>query len=337
MTRRSLVILVAAGLLAAPAFVQASDPIVLMTWGGTWQKAFEELAKEYEQQTRQPVRVVTQATAEVGLSRLKAQAGRPEVDLWTSNPSNLERAIEEDLLQELTPELVPNLTKVPERLRWREGVSAWVSLRGIFYRKDLAPFALTKWEDLWDARLKDKIAAPAASFDPGYFIIMSSLVSGGSERNVDPGFAKLRQLKSNITTFFPSNVHSIRLLEAGEVAVVAWGVLPNVYQYLGPGSKYAFVIPKKPVFVSQTPIAIAKGTPRLKPAAAFVNWVLAEDVQTRLTGAIGAAPANRQARAPEKIRDIMPSLDEIYHIDWRAVTPNLKPWADRYNKEVQTR
>jgi len=48
-----------------------------------------------------------------------------------------------------------------------------------FY-KDLVPFAPTKWQDLWDPRLKGKMAGPAATFDPGYFPLMAAVINGVS-------------------------------------------------------------------------------------------------------------------------------------------------------------
>lgn len=327
--------LVLAALETRPA--AAADPVVVMTWGGVWVKAFEELAQAYEKKTGQPVKVITQGTTEAALAKIKAQAQRPEVDVWTTNVVNLERAVDAGVLADITPELVPNSKKVPAKFRWKEGVSGWLSGRGIFYRKDLVPFKITSWEDLWDARLKDKVAAPAAGFDPGFFPLVVALIAGGNEKNIEPGFEKLRKLRPNITTFYTTNVQSIRLLEAGEVAVVAWGILPNVYSLLGPDSKYQFVLPKKPVFLLPQPMALVKNSPRLKPAAAFLDWVLSEEIQTQLATALGAAPANPQAKAPEKVRDILPSLEDAHAVEWAVLHQRSKEWSDRYNREIQTR
>lgn len=322
--------------LVQPCLALAAEPLVVMTWGGVWLKAFEELGAAYEKETGQPVKVIAQGTTDAALAKIKAQATAPDVDVWTTNVVNLERATEAGVLADITPALVPNIERVPASLRWKQGVSGWVSARGIFYRTDLVPFEIKRWEDLWDPRLKEKVGAPAANFDPGFFPLVASLISGGNEKNMEPGFERLKKLRPNIMTFYTSNVQSIRLLEAGEVGVVAWGILPNVYQLLGPDSKYRFVVPK-PAFLLPQPMALVKNSPRLKEAAAFLNWVLGEEVQTRLATLIGAAPANARARVPEKFRGILPPLEEIHPVDWPTLNASFKAWSDRYTREVQTR
>ena len=321
----------------AAAIAQAqNEPLVLMTWGGVWQKTFDKVAADYQAKTGQVVKVVAQASADAGLARLIAQKAKPEVDLWTPNMVNYGRGLPAGVLAPLNTAGIPNARDVPETLRFSHGITAWVSQRGIFYRKDLVPFVPTRWQDLWDPRMKGKMAGPAATFDPGYFPLMAAVINGGNERNLDPGFAQLRPLRENFVAFYTNNVQSIRMLEAGEVSLIAWGVLPNVISHLGPGSNYAFVIPK-PAFVAETPIAVVAGTPRMKQALDFINYALSPDVQTVLATAFGSAPANSKAKPPEILQQILPELGNVYKVDYDYLSGIMDRVIDRYDREIMQR
>ncbi|MCC7346357.1 MAG: extracellular solute-binding protein [Variibacter sp.] len=312
------------------------EPLVLMTWGGVWQKTFEQVAADYQQATGQPVKVVVQGGGDAGLARLIAQKAKPEIDLWTTNMVNYGRILPAGVLAPLDVAAIPNAKDVPEALRFSHGITAWVSQRGIFYRKDLVPFEPKTWQDLWDPRLKGKMAGPAASFDPGYFPLMASVINGGSERNLDPGFAKLKELRGSFVAFYTNNVQSIRMLEAGEVSLVAWGILPNVINHLGPGSKYALVIPK-PAFVAETPITMIAGRPRVKESQAFINYVLSPEVQTKLATAFGSAPANAKAKPPAILQEILPDASTVYRVDYPYLSSVMNDIIDRYEREIMPR
>ena len=69
----------------------------------------------------------------------------------------------------------------------------------------------------------------------------------------------LKKLKPNIALFFRTDSEAIKFLQAGEAAVTAASLLPNVYPLLGTESKYGFVVPKKPILVSVDQIAVVNG------------------------------------------------------------------------------
>lgn len=325
-----------AWLAAAVAHAAPSQPLTLMTWGGVWQKTFQELAADYKAQTGQEVRIVAQSSADAGLARLIAQKARPEIDLWTPNMVNYSRAVPAGVLAPIARLGLDKAPDVPSDLKLSHAIGAWISQRGIFYRKDLVPFAPKKWEDLWDERFKGKLAAPSATFDPGYFPLMAAVINGGSIQNIDPGFVALARLKPNIATFFTNNVQSIRLLEAGEVAAVAWGVLPNVISYLGRDSKYGFVIPA-PGFHAETPIAVVAGSPNTDAAAAFIKYILTPGPQAKLATALGSAPANEKVPVSDVIKATGFDPKKSYHVDYGALAEKLGSVMDRYDREIMAR
>ena len=344
MQRRHLLTLCSALLLApmatSPAFSQeAAKEIRMMTWGGHWLDIFRPVAEAFEKETGTKVEFVVQSGAADGLNKVMAQRNNPQVDVWTSIASTVQAATKSGLLAPLDPARIPQISKMPKEFVKDTGVSIWLSPRGIFYRKDLAPFEIKTWQDLWDPRLKDKLGVTLA-LDRGSFLIVAALLNNGDEHKIDAGFEKIKSLRDNIHAVYSTDPESIKLLETGEISVVAWGALPNVYRHLGPDSKYTFVMPT-PRFLADIPVSIVKGRPAPQQAAAekFVDFMLRPEYQTIMSSIAGTVPANPAAKIPEKLRTIVPSLPitDVYTVDWTHVNAQYSKWEDRWQREVQVR
>jgi putative spermidine/putrescine transport system substrate-binding protein len=328
-----LVVVVLTGLLMASG---ARAEVIINTWGGAFLEAFNAVQADLEKASGVKVKMTTHPGAAAGLSRLIAQKDNPQVDLFTGIESTAADGGKAGVFEELNPSTIPNMAKVPKELVMPYGVSIWVSLRGIFYRSDLVPFEIKKWEDLWDARLKGKVAT-SVMLDKGNFLIMAALLAGGNEKNIDPGFEKMKALKPNLVLFYKTDSESIKFLQAGEAAVAGWGILPNVFKLLGPGSNYRFVIPEKPQFLAPIPVSLVKGRPNREDSLKVINALLSKEIQEKLAVHLGVVPATPEAKSPEKIRDIVPALKNIYQVNWEVVNANFDKWLDRWNKEIQVK
>lgn len=315
------------------------ERIKVMTWGGHWLDIFKPVAEKFEKDTGIKVDFVVQVGAADGMNKLIAQKSNPQVDVWTSIESTVETASQAGVLAKLDPAQMPNMKAVPDTMRSDYSVAIWQTPRGIFYRKDLVPFKITRWQDLWDPRLKGKVGT-TFTLDRGNFLILAALLNGGSEYKIDQGFAKVAELKDNLHAIYRTDPESIKLLETGEIAVAAWGILPNVYNHLGPDSKYEFVMPA-PRFLATIPVSIVsgRGDKQLRAAEKFVNFMLTPESQTIMASIAGTIPANPKAAAPDKLKAIIPPLPvaEVYNINWSVVNEQYSKWEERWMKEVQVR
>jgi putative spermidine/putrescine transport system substrate-binding protein len=323
---------------AAPAAI-AAPVIKMMTWGGLWLDIFRPVAEDFEKKTGIKVEFVIQSGAADGMTKLAAQRANPQVDVWTSIESTVHAATRNDLLAKIDVGRIPNIDQLPPSMKTDTSVAIWLSPRGIFYRKDLVPFEITRWQDLWDPRLKGKVGV-TFELDRGSFLIMAALLNGGSEKNIGAGFANVKKLKDNIHAVYKTDPESIKLLETGEISVAGWGILPNVYRRLGPDSQYRFVMPA-PRFLATIPISIVKGRGAEQQAAAeaFVNHLLTTESQTVMAAIAGTIPANPKAQVPEKLKAVMPSLPvrDVYNVDWSVVDKNFSDWQDMWAREIQVR
>jgi len=317
--------------------VHAID-INFLTWGGHYLDTFGPLAERFEKETGIKVNLVVQAGARDGLSKITAQKNDPQVDVWFSIESTATAASEAGLLAELKPELIPNLKKLPPELVSKDIAVVALSPRGIAYRKDLVPFAIKDWKDLWDPRLKNKIGMSFV-IDTGSPLVMAALINGGDEKNVEPGFEKMKALKPNIAGFFKTDQESVKYLESGEFAVIGYAILANFNLKLGTDPNLAFVMPESPKFLAQIPAAIVKGRGAEREAAAskFLNFMLSPEAQEYFTARFGQVPANPEAKVSEKLANVIPPLPlkHVHQVDWKTVNANYAAWNDRWNKEIQ--
>ncbi|MBV9858529.1 MAG: extracellular solute-binding protein [Alphaproteobacteria bacterium] len=318
----------------------AATEINFMTWGGHYLDTYNPLVEKFAKQTGNKVNIVVMSGAKDGLTKIMAQKDDPQVDVWLSIESTAAEAEQAGLLSDLRPDLMPNLAALPKGYIGKQTVVMTLSPRGIAYRTDLVPFEIKDWTDLWDPRLKGKIGMSFV-IDTGTPVIMAALLAGGSEKNIDPGFEKMKALKPNLAGFFKTDQESVKFLESGDFAVIGYAILANFYLKMqGESSDVKFVMPPKPKFLASIPGAVVKGrgAEREKVAFQFLDFLLSPESQEWVTSRFGQVPANPKAKLPETLAKVIPPLPltDVYHVDWNVVNANYPAWNDRWNKEIQT-
>ena len=316
----------------------AGEEIVVQTWGGPWGESFKNnVARPFEEKFGIKVITELQESSRIGMTKIIAQKDNPTVDVWTTIPGSVEPVAKLGILATVGEELIPNMANLYPYAKGKDSVGWYIAVRGIFYRKDLVPFEIKDYQDLWDPRLKNRIAAPDISYGGGQFLVICAILGGGSEFKIEPGFEMAKKLKPNIAMFFKSDSDAVKLVESGEAWALGRCLLPNAYKLLSEQpSKYGYAIPKKPLLVSLDQITLLKGK-KLKLAANFVNYMLSPEAQVAHTTALGTFPVNRKARAVENIARISPPMDEIYKVNFDQVNSNLPNWTDWWNREMKTR
>src|SRR5947208_3285211 len=138
--RASLVALAILFAFALPAAAQRT--VVVMTWGGAFMDALNDVKADIENSTGTKIEFVTQASSVAGLQRLEAQKANPQVDLWMTADATAAVALATGIVEPIPVAQIPNLTDIPEKLVFPAGPAIWSSPRGIFYRADKTPFEI---------------------------------------------------------------------------------------------------------------------------------------------------------------------------------------------------
>ncbi len=314
-----------------------AEQLTIQTWGGVWEKGAQAVGDAFAKKYNVTVRYEEQQNTRLGIAKIRAQAGDPQIDVVFSTADALQQAADENLLAPIDVSLAPDLAQLPKQAIHKNSMDVMNILFGFVYRKDLVPFAPEKWDDLLDPRLKGMVASPNAIFAGGRWLIMAALINGGNEHNIGPGFEFLSKLKPNIVSFVATDGESVKVLQSGEASVLAFGLLSDFAKLLGPQSNLRFVIPEgKPVLTSTISVGIpnAKNT---KVAHEFLDYLSTADAQQAYCALIVCTPVNPKAKPPGEISEFRPPADLIYAADWKAINQNLSAWDDRFKKEIQAR
>ena len=331
--RRLSVVLLAA-FAALP--VSAAETLVIQTWSGVWENGARSVGDAFAKKYNVEVRYELQQNTRLGIAKLRAQKDNPTIDIAFSTNDALEQAASEGLLVPIDVKAAPSLAALPAKFVHKYYLEVMNILFGLVYRKDLAPFEITKWSDLADPRLKGKLGVPTAQFAGGRWLIMAALANGGNENNIQPGLDYLKRVKSNILAFYSTDGESVKVLQTGEVAVAGLGILSDFAKLLGPDSNYRFVVPDGPVLTSVVSVGMANP----KNAALslkFVEFLGQPEAQTAYCGIINCTPVNPKALPPDAIKDFRPAPERIYAADFSVINKKLPEWDEWYKKEIQAR
>jgi putative spermidine/putrescine transport system substrate-binding protein len=312
--------------------------IVSTVFGGVWEREYRKAVIEpFERATGIRTQLKLGSSAE-WLTSAMVNRRSPEIDLlMLPYPDNI-RTVMQDLAQPLTPAEIPSLNEVDpvwlSQFR-NNGVGLDYVSYGIAYRRDLVPKPITSWKDLWDPALRGKVSLPQiGGWGSWELIVMAARLHGGSEDNLAPGFAALRELRPNLRQFFRSGVDITNLLTSGEAWVVGMTTHIPPYALIDAGQPVTYVIPSEGGMVGLASYHIAKGTRNAALCQRFIDFALSKPVQEALCNGLVAGPVNRNAQVNASVRERVPPLDRLQLFDWFKIVPQMPALTDRWNREV---
>jgi putative spermidine/putrescine transport system substrate-binding protein len=81
--------------------------------------------------------------------------------------------------------------------------------------------------------------------------------------------------------------------------------------------------------------------PKLQPLGRdLINRLLAPEVQTEFSRAVGTGPTNRRAEVPVELSSLVPlgeaEAQRLIRLDWSYVSQQHAVWLDRWQKEISS-
>jgi putative spermidine/putrescine transport system substrate-binding protein len=265
---------------AAPAV--AADKLVVSTWGGSFRDLIDEaIATKFKAETGAQVEYITGGTID-RLNKAKLAKGAPESDITFTTSHVGWLYVNDGLFETLDLGKVPNSKNLVEQAKVSpQHIGTWGYVYTIGYRPDLLPKGMTfaSWQDLWDPKLKNSLAAP--DFDPSHVIAVSALLAGADPAQWQKGEDKLRALKPNFKAFYTNDANSQQLIGTGETPVQVL-LSMNAYHMIGQGVPITVVIPKEGGVLGVDTVAINKGSKQAELAHKFINIALDPQVQAKI-------------------------------------------------------
>jgi putative spermidine/putrescine transport system substrate-binding protein len=319
--------------------------LVFAFWGGRWEASLREALADFEQQYGVKISWVAGSSVE-NLAKIQAQRGRPQIDLAIMDDIPALQGKKLGVWAKLDDGMLPNKGKLFDLAKFpdNEGSGFGTIVFGLFYNKKL--FAErgwsppTSWLDLFRPEFKGHTIMTSMTSTAGVqTLLIFSRLSGGTERNLEPGWRKMKEFAQTVVAFPRNSPILSQHFERGE----AWiGVWDNAAagQLASTGAPVAFVLPKEGAPVDVLSLHVVKGAPHPKAAHLLINYMLGEKMQPLLAQRVLIGPLNREVKLPPEVAArVVYGAEQIQKLivpDLDYVAEQRPAWVERFTKEIAT-
>jgi putative spermidine/putrescine transport system substrate-binding protein len=329
---------------APPTPTAAANTLVVAGYGGSFETAFQEsIIPGFERTCGCTVTYIPGSSTD-SIAKLKAQQASPQIDVALLDDGPQAQARDAGLVGPLDTAVVP-VDRVVDigRLPGDVGVGFGLTATGIAYNPtwfaERGIPAPTKWSDLADPRLQGALVLPSITNTYGLgLLIGAASQNGGSEQNIEPGFAAVQEIARNAVTFDTTADVSNYFLQ-GQAAASVWGV-SRVSTLAAKDFPVQFVYPEGGAMALVTTANVVAGAPHAELAQKFVAHLLDPAVQAELARATyDGAVVPGVTLEPDLESKIVGAdeVDRLRKLDWATINRDRAAWTERWNREVEVR
>jgi putative spermidine/putrescine transport system substrate-binding protein len=167
---------------------------------------------------------------------------------------------------------------------------------------------------------------------------MLAQANGGDLKNMDPGFAKMKEVAENVVNF-DTTADLSKYFQQGEAWVGVW--TNSEANAFSTTTKFPldFVYPKEGSPALMTTANVVKGAPHQKLAEALLNYMIGEQAQTDIAQKLGFGPVNELVKlSPEAAAKVTygpEAANRLVQMDWGTINTSRPSWTDRWNREIE--
>ena len=307
--------------------------LVAQGFGGQGQDAVQATTFDWLDKTTGAKSSQVPMQSAPAFARMRAETANPEIDMYVFSGGQEVVAAKEGFTQPLGD--IPALSRISANLKDPGG--HWVTwgaiAEGILYRTDKIKEKPTSYKDFLRPELQGHIAFPAISNGYGLdFLIMLARTHGGSERNIEPGFAALKKISAKATIFrAASDVQT--LFTQGDVWMLPYDSA-TAARARAQGVPIAFAVPTEGSPAVFLTAVIARNTKNADLARATINRLLSPEAQTEVARAVAWGPTNPDTKLPPDVAANIPPVTALLNLDRDYINANRSAWTDRWNREI---
>ncbi|NOU96861.1 extracellular solute-binding protein [Paenibacillus sp. LMG 31456] len=274
------------------------------------------------------------------VAKVKAQKASPQIDVTIVEGGEQEAGRVEGLWEPLTDKDIPNMKKVGEDLKVKDnsGIAVNFTPMGISYNAEVVKAkglpVPQSWNDLAKPEMKGNItlAEMSSNFGRSAFIMLA-YANGGSEKNMDPGFEKLKTIAGYMPTFAKSAAQLQQNMQNKTAVYTTWTMARSLVQK-DAGLDLEFVIPKEGANLVPNVATIVKGAKNPNASKLFIDFLLTDEVQTMYASKLYYNPAVPVNLPQELAKKLSFDTKKVVKFDAEVVGSKMPEWLDRFNKEV---
>ncbi len=317
--------------------------LIATCFAGSWEKFYRDvLVPAFVQVKSGSVTLVPMVSLEQ-VAQLTAAPQNPPFDVVLLDEGPFNAAPKTDLFEKLPVDLVKNHAEVLPELQNSEGwgPTTGVQVMGIAYNPSLVSTPPTSWNDLWDAQYRGRVSMQGMQTTQGTSLMVQiAKMNGGSETNIEPAFAALQELKSNLTGIAGNSGALAALFQQEEIAIAPHD-LNNVIALKAKGANIDWVMPKEGGIALRPAQQIVKNT-KADPAlsAQLIDIALSTEIQTAMASEpYYFLPSNRNVTLSGVLQEKMGNssaevLEKLVLLNWNEINKNRAAWIERFDREV---
>ena len=280
-------------------------------------------------------------------SKLLAQKDKPQVSVVTTTDVEFQMGKAAGLWEKLDPNIVTNIKDLFPLARtepygeYSVGFAVWTVViqynTKVFQEKGFQP--PKGYADLFRPEFAGKVGLTSTTSTVGIVnLVMLARMNGGSERNIDPGFALAKKLRPSIHSFPTKSSVVNDLFTKGELWI-STQYCEGAYDFASKGAAIGIVYPEEGVPYGVLTIQVVKNAPHQREAQEFVNLMLSPEVQAALATERWVIPTNSKTKLPTTHSSVMPHTTEQFAklamMDWLYVSEHKNEWHERWIKEIE--
>ncbi|QQP90661.1 extracellular solute-binding protein [Skermanella sp. TT6] len=313
--------------------------LVVSNWGGDWNERTVRFVEEPLVESK-GIRI----SHDLGMeperkAKLLAERRlrRGTVDVLHINEGDSYEMFTQDVLTEIDFSKVPNYGDVVPSLKNRPYFVPWLySGVVIIYNRDKVPNPPKSYAELFDTKWAGKVGLTNQLYFN--YIMMGSLLAGGSVTDGEAGKRKLVELKETVEPrIYAAHQQLGAALATGEVDI-AVNYKARGLQWRNDGAPLAIQYPEEGAIAVMFGAGLPKRAPSSELAHVYFDAMLDRKAMAGLAGASFYAPANGAAELSPDLRELIDfSPDQAAALkfpDYAYVAKNTAEWLEWWNKTI---
>ena len=320
--------------------------LVVAAWGGLYEEGWRRsLIPAFEKKYDAKV-IWIPSLSTASISKLQAQKDRPEIDISMMDDGPHQQAVALGLVEKIDRSKLSHARELYDAAFQSDdyGIGFGLTASGLYYNTQV--FADNHWAppttlmDLFRPELKGKETAHSITHTSGlHILLVFNKLGGGDYSNMDPGFAKVKELAPYVLTFDKFG-DTPTLIQQG-ASLMGTYFINSVASLASKGVPVKFVYPTDGALGVNEVVTIVKGRPDHDLAYKFIDMLLSREEQENTAKYIGLGPVNKNAKLEgelaEKVIYGTENLSRLFFPDWKVVNANRAAWIERWNKEIERR
>jgi putative spermidine/putrescine transport system substrate-binding protein len=324
-----------------PGAALAAGSMTATTYPGTWEVAQREiLLPAFNRSTGASV-ALQPVLALDAVAKVAASKANPPYDVVLMDEGPFLAALDLGIFAPLLKDKVANLASLPDRFIDPNGKGAFVSAQvmGITYNPTTIKTAPRSWLDLWKPEYKGRVGITGLGSSLGAaWLVEIAKLHGGSETNMEPGFAAIKQLLPNLGAVAPNPGALATLFQQGQIDI-SFNYLNAVLPLARGSVDIAIAKPDSGWTLVRNSLHVIANGKNLDLAYAYVDTALSGVVQAQMAaGPNFLAPTNKMVPFSPELQKVAKNNDELSKmtlIDWKALNPQRSALIERFNKEIR--